>query len=331
MASLGFDKTLRKWRVRWRATNKLAVHNRIFSGSRTFIEKTQAIRFFAEIENQENQWRTGQVAPSESIDGVLADFQRHIKRHIDRTQEHYKMVLNRFAESLPKRVLRITEINSKHIQEYLYQLRDKKLSNRTSNAHLTAVKSFCKFYARYFGITNPAQAVTMLKESPPDARFLSPEEYKRIINAATSMGRDRFLFLAHTGLRAMEFYSLTWSCLSYDNSSITIIGKGRKQRTVPLNKTCREILKQMSRGKGRIFGCTPNAVWLQCNRLAEKLEIESFGPHSFRHWFATQLLIKGIPIKKVSLLLGHKSVRTTEQCYAHILPADLANVTDVLD
>jgi len=50
-----------------------------------------------------------------------------------------------------------------------------------------------------------------------------------------------------------------------------------------------------------------------------------------RHWFATQLLIKGVPIAKVSKMLGHASIRTTERSYAHILRSDLANATDVLD
>lgn len=55
------------------------------------------------------------------------------------------------------------------------------------------------------------------------------------------------------------------------------------------------------------------------------------GPHALRHYFATSLLLKGIPIIKVSLLLGHSSVTITQNIYSHILPQDLRGVTSVLD
>jgi integrase len=89
-------------------------------------------------------------------------------------------------------------------------------------------------------------------------------------------------------------------------------------------KTAHELL-------AKIAPASPNALWLQCNRIAARLKIRQFGPHAFRHWFATQMILKGVPMAKVSKILGHASVRTTEQIYAHILPDDLAHATDVLD
>ena len=322
MASLDYIKNRRRWRVRWRATNRRTHY--IFIGSRVFMEKYQAVAYFADIEAQERLVRSGEVSHSESVETVAEKFARHIKRHTIRTQGHYNMVMARFLESLPGGVLRIQQIDSSHIHEYLYQLRDEGSKNRTANAHLTAIKSFCRYYAGRYKIANPAAEVKMLHEEPADARFLSPDEFEAIIANASPFARDRLLFLAHTGLRATEFYELRPSAISDDGSTLTITGKGRKRRSLPLNKTARGILP-------RIRPATPNALLLMCYRIAAKANIPQFGPHAMRHWFATQLLLKGTEMVFVSRMLGHASIRTTEQIYAHILRNDLAHATDVLD
>ena len=308
--------------MRWRATNRRTHY--IFTGSRVFMEKYQAVAYFAEIESQERLVRSGEVSHSESVETVAENFTRHIKRHTIRTQGHYNMVMTRFLSSLPGGVLRIQQIDSSHIHEYLYQLRDEGSKNRTANAHLTVIKSFCRYYAGRYKIANPASEIKMLAEEPADARFLSPEEFAAIIANASPLARDRLMFLAHTGLRATEFYELRPSAISDDGSTLTITGKGRKRRHIPLNHTAREILP-------RIRPATPNALLLMCYRIADKAKIPQFGPHAMRHWFATQLLLKGTEMVFVSKMLGHSSIRTTEQIYAHILRNDLAHATDVLD
>lgn len=327
MATLDWLNDRKKWRVRWHATNK---ERRAWTGSKVFFEKSQAVHFYAEIEEQEKQFRSGSVSPQESVDTAVDEFFRHIKRHTEKTQVHYRMVIGKFRTSLPSSAFRAASITSHQIQEYLYSLRDRGVTNRTSNAHLTAIKSFFSFLTQRHGITNPAQKVIMLQEDPPATRFLSPEEYARVIETATPSARDRYLFIANTGLRASEFYNLTWADVSPQAASITITGKGRKRRTIPLNIICRDILKRISRTGERIFGVNPNAFYSQCQRHARRLAIRKFGPHSFRHWFATQLLIKGVPIPIVAKLLGHSSIRTTETRYMHILPSDIAHVTDCL-
>jgi integrase len=100
----------------------------------------------------------------------------------------------------------------------------------------------------------------------------------------------------------------------------------QKRRTVPLNQVCRQVLQRPSIYKPT----TRNALQLQFNRLARRCGLDLFGPHALRHYFATQLLLASVPIIKVSKLLGHASVKTTERTYAHILDEDLVHVTDVL-
>lgn len=322
MASLKYLKSRRKWWVRWRATNRKT--HLVWSGSRCFAEKSQAIRFFAEVEDQEKAYRSGQLAAAESILEAKQEFLVDCRKHTTRTQGHYRMVLDRFVAGLPPDVRRLVQIEPFHLKEYLYRLRDLSNSNRTLNAHLTAIKSFCRHYSRRHRCSNPASEVPMFTEDPPQVRFLTPKEFETIIKVANDMQRARLLFLAHTGLRASEFASLAPDSVNHALTSITITGKGRRKRTIPLNQTARKALQQLK-------PATANALNTMCRRLAHKVKIPLFGPHALRHWFATQLLLKGVPIIKVSLLLGHRSVRTTQKCYSHILSADLADVTFVLD
>jgi site-specific recombinase XerD len=320
MANLRYLKNRSRWWVRWRAKSRKS--NYVFEGSKVFLEKTQAIKFYAEIEEQERLVRSGSVTPGETIADIIVKFKQHIKRHTSRTQKHYRSVIDRFAASLHKSVVRIHQLEQSHIRDYLYGLRDAGNKNRTLNAHLTVLKSFCRYYSNDLGIDNPASKVSMLTEDPPEHRFLTYEEYLKILEVAHPLAKPRIIFLANTGLRASEFAGL--ECVSPQATSITITGKGRKRRTVPLNQSARNVVPELSI-------CSRRALYSQCQLLARRAGIPVFGPHALRHYFATQLLLKGVPIIKVSKLLGHESVKTTQQIYAHILPDDMANSTDVLD
>lgn len=320
MANLRYIKDRRKWRVRWHA--KARISSFVFSGSQYFSEKPQAIKFYGDIEEQEKLVRCGSVTLCETIEEAVTKYFQHSKRFTSRTQGHYKNVLTKFVAALPKSFVRIHQLDHKCIEEYLYRMKDRNCTNRTQNAHLTPIKSFCRYVSRFYNIENPALKVKMLPEDPPYQRFLTEEEYNKLLKIAPPLARNRLIFLANTGLRASEFAGL--ARIEPSAASVTIIGKGRKRRTVPLNHNTRQILPDL-------VICSKNALDMQFKRLARRAKIPLFGPHACRHYFATKLLLKGVSMVIVSKLLGHSSVRTTEQCYAHILPEHIANATDVLD
>ena len=319
MASLRFLKNRKRWQVRFRATDRKTHY--IFQGSRVFYEKAQAVKFYADIEAQERLIRLGQVVPSESLDNALENFMRHIKRHTTRTQQHYKMVIRLFMNSLPKSVIRIHQVEPAHIQEYLYQMNQRK--NRTQNAHLTVIKAFCRLFSEKQKIANPASKIKMLIEDPPNSRFLTKDEYQKLLAVAPTQARNRIIFLANTGLRASELFQLSVKSLNPQATAITITGKGRRRRTVPLNQTARSVML-------KVRPASKNALYLQFSRLAKKIGIEKFGPHALRHYCATQLLLGGVPTATVSKIMG-VSIRIIEQHYSHILTSDIAHATDVLD
>jgi len=180
----------------------------------------------------------------------------------------------------------------------------------------------------------------MLPEEPPDQRFLTEEEYQKVIAVGDEEFQTWAKFLANTGLRVTEFCELTWSAVDSEFASISLKGKGRKVRTIPLNQVCRDILVNLKASNPNTLypihlsksgdKLSRHQVRDRCLQIAKRVGIPRFGPHSLRHYFATTLLKRGVSLKNVSLLLGHSSVHITETIYIHILPKDLIGTTDCL-
>lgn len=267
------------------------------------------------------------------ITAALEKWRAHNLRYTPRTRQHYAMVIGKFRQSLP--VTTIEELRPSHIEGYLNHLLAKGVKNRTINAHLTALKSASGWLARNYGIPNIGVGFSMLPEDPPKQRVLTPEEYQKVLAICSDSEADMIKFLAHTGLRATEAVTLTWGNIDPALTKIILVGKGRRRRTVPLNRTCQEILKKYPRGTPEthidFLKSKRRHLNYICNKLAIKSKIRRFGPHSLRHYFCTQMLRCGVPMVKVSQILGHSSVRTTERIYLHLQESDLLNVTDCLD
>ncbi len=338
MASIKWLKDKKRWQVRWHITCR---DGGISKGSSTFHNKRDALDFHRDKEEEADCLRSGLTARGESIPVAVKKWERHIRRHTKATQDHYTRAINCFVRSLP--VFDVKDINKQHIERYADSLVDAGKKTRTVNSHLTPIKAFCRWYSELLGIPNPAVHCKLLKASPSDARHLTKSEYEAIIAASESPLRERLIFLGNTGLRATEFGELTWSCVNARMDSLTITGKGRKRRTVPLNSACREILETILAGSSKkanpsdaIFisksGTKINRVVLYqaCVRLAEKARVRTFGPHSFRHFFGSELLLAGVDIAIVAKLMGHSSIKLTESTYIHILPENLAGVTEAL-
>lgn len=191
----------------------------------------------------------------ESIEQAVAKWLQYNKRHTERTQKHYQAVIKDFVYSLPSEIRTIDQITTAHLQTYINDLLNKGRKNRTANAHLTVLKSFCRWLSEQYDLPNISIKVRNLKEDPPDARFLTNEQYQKVIKSVDPEIRDIIEFIAHTGLRATEFCELSWDCVSQDRKRLVITGKGRKRRTIPLNSVCRKILERFDEpdAKGVIF------------------------------------------------------------------------------
>jgi len=263
---------------------------------------------------------------------AIQQFLKYARRHSPDTQRLYRDTLWKFSDYLPAYIENVTP---EHIDIFLQSL---KLSANSKNTCLIAIRAFFKYLETYHGLPNISKKVKRLKAQPFRQRVISESEYKKILEVLTPNEKDNRIkaakkigekavirFLANTGLRASEFSELTPNSISPDGKFITVIGKGRKRRIIPLNKTCREcwpklFYKEWNKDK---------LAWL-CKKISQKSGITLFYPHSLRHFFCTRMVNAGVSLVKVSRMLGHSSIAVTERVYLHLLPCDYLGLTDVL-
>ena len=245
-----------------------------------------------------------------------------------RTCQHYRMVINRFVDYAPTNIDNLTV---EHIDRYLDSIL-KHYTPRCANSYLTAVKSFCRFLAEHYDLPNPAAKIKMLTEQPPQPRIITSEEYHAVLSIAEGVERDVIQFIANTGLRLSEIRGLTPGCISSDRKTLSIVGKGRKRRIVALNQVVRAIKSRKPNSPKNFLESfkARNSLYVLCCRLAKRAKIPRFGPHALRHYFATELATRGVPIYLISRLLGHSSIRTTEKIYIHFQDSILIGSTDCL-
>lgn len=252
------------------------------------------------------------------------------------THTRYMRAMRRFAQFAPKY---LADLNPEHIERFLDYLMNHGCSSRSTNTYLTAIKSFCNWLQERHNIwkINPASLVKMLKEAPVKQRVLSEAELQKVLAVCTQRQKDILLLVKNTGLRSCELRNLHLASLDLPRRMLHmlhIVGKGGKGRSVPLNDTAIDILKRHSQSYIELTKSlqSSNALWLMCFRLSKKAGIESFGPHALRHKFCTDLWRKGKPPTKISRIMGHASIRTTERIYVHLCDeVELGGVTDCLD
>ena len=178
---------------------------------------------------------------------------------------------------------------------------------------------------------NPAHLVKHRRENNARTRFLTSEEEVKLrqIIGNHYPGRLPELEIAlHTGMRRGEQYGLTWDCANFEQRVLTIArSKHGEKRHVFLNDTAisaLQVLSKFSSGQGRIFtnGYTSEATkgareWFE--KCIAEAGIKDFTWHCLRHTFASRLVMKGIDIRTVQELMGHKTIQMTLR-YAHLAP-----------
>ncbi len=259
----------------------------------------------------------------------------------------YSIALKQFVEYLTKEydlVPAIEEIDYKTIRPFipfLYQQKQSKISLRLK---ISALKSFFKFLLKKGIIDkNPAALLSYPKKDKKLPSYLVKKEtesyfenYKNIENLenpieARNLALSELLY--SSGLRISEALSITRNEIDFQNKTIRVIGKGRKERIVPLGQKAVEALKKYLLLRSKIKGCnktdfifiTKSGMKLTATdgyRIIHKsmqavTESKQKSPHIFRHSFATHLLDNGADIQSVSEMLGHSSLSST-QVYTHL-------------
>ncbi|MBR5491744.1 MAG: site-specific tyrosine recombinase XerD [Alistipes sp.] len=263
-----------------------------------------------------------------------------LEKHLsDNTIESYMRDLAQFAHY----ILRMYDVPPKKVEpemisnymNRLYELGREKSSQARA---LSGIKSFFTYLLLEEIIdSSPAELIEAPKSSRPLPDTLSTEEIDRLISSiedSTTKGlRDRAILevLYSCGLRVSELCDLKLGDLFFGEGYIRVIGKGDKQRLVPMSSIARsriqlymdvrskerrkeEILFLNNRGKK----LTRVMIFTIIKQAAQRAGIEKkISPHTFRHSFATHLLEGGANIRQVQELLGHENILTTE-IYTHL-------------
>jgi integrase/recombinase XerD len=255
-----------------------------------------------------------------------------------RTVESYRRDLEDFAGRLGRG---IADTTVEEIEGYLAELRAAGRSGATLARRLAALRSFFR-HQTLIGARedNPAASIASPRRARMLPRTLSPGEAERLIEAANGVApralRDRALveLLYGAGLRVSEAVGLEQAGIDLDERLVRCVGKGGKERVVPIGRRAAEALRRyLSRGRpfldrrhrpelflnSRGGPLTRAGAFLILRRLAERAGLEPgrVHPHLLRHSFATHLLEGGADLRSVQEMLGHADLATTE-LYTHV-------------
>ena len=268
----------------------------------------------------------------------------------------YGRDLKDFESWLAHRANSFETVSNQDVESYLIDCDSQGLSRATRARRLSAIKQLYRFaFEEGWREDNPAMQITGPGRDKRLPKTLSEEEVDRLLDAARSTGRtttDRarntclMELLYATGMRVTELVSLPVRAARGDPRMLLIMGKGGKERMVPLSPPARKALTEWldlrdaeeedKRAKGMppskfLFASrgasghlTRHRFYLLIKELAVAAGVntDKVTPHTLRHAFATHLLANGADLRSIQTLLGHADVATTE-IYTHVLEARL--------
>jgi integrase/recombinase XerD len=265
---------------------------------------------------------------------------------------HDLAAFSRFAAG--KKLSELASIRTVHVLEYLSALTGDGLSARTQARALVALRQLFRFLKNErLRETNPTEDVDLPRFGRPLPTFLTVAEVDLLLAAPdrrTDRGaRDGTMLetLYATGLRVSELVKLRLSDINFDAGYLTTVGKGGKQRLVPLGEAAVAALRSYGEGARLHFlrpgrGASTDALFL--TRLGRRMTRQAFwkilgayaraagirkkiSPHKLRHSFATHMVERGADLRAVQAMLGHADIGTTE-IYTHLSRAHLRTVYD---
>jgi integrase/recombinase XerD len=287
----------------------------------------------------------------------MSDFESALKQYLRFVQVEkglaknsvlsYKNDLERYLRFVSRdlQIHQLGGITVTHIENFLMELLSMELSVSTIARNISSIRSFHEFIVvEKLADANPAELVELPKKAKKLPEVLTAIEVEQIIDSADrtlSVGvRDAAILetLYASGMRVSELTNLEIDDLYFEIGFLKVIGKGNKERLVPMGELAQKAVehyvenarneflnsKKPEKSKNRVFinqrggPLSRMSIWNIVNKYAQKAGIEkNVYPHIFRHSFATHLLEGGADLRAVQEMLGHSSIITTE-IYTHV-------------
>jgi integrase/recombinase XerD len=266
----------------------------------------------------------------------------------------YGRDLKRFSEFMRKRHKnKVEEVTREDVVDFLSNLYREKMDSRSVARYLVSLRGLYKFaMMEGFVNTDPTENLESPKTRNSLPTYLRVEEINKLLEApdlSTPIGlRDRAMIeiLYSTGLRVSELLNLRISDVDMRVGCVRCIGKGDKERLVPIGRKAIEAIEQyLAHGRpkfARPSSPPPHSQVLLLTSVGRRLSrvgiwkiMHDYGmrlglrgrltPHKLRHSFATHLLERGADLRSVQLMLGHADISTT-QIYTHVVEERLKEI-----
>ena len=250
-------------------------------------------------------------------------------------REKYKMFLSQFGH------IRVRNITPKMIEDYKV-MREREVTGATVNRDLALLKHFYNTMIAWgYAKENPVRGVRYFKETMGPPRFLTEEEIVRLLDACeriqgwnktTPYLKAIILLALNTGLRKGNLMALRWDQVDLQRRLITVPRtKNGEFHIVPMSDAVvdelRRLLKQRLQGAEYVFAPPGKDAQRDLRKAWVRVKRESgisptFRFHDLRHTFASYLVMKGVDLRSVQTLMGHKDITMTLR-YSHLSPGHL--------
>lgn len=270
---------------------------------------------------------------------IFLAYLKHEKRYSEHTVISYRNDLEQFYQYIQQAfdIQKISEVSHLYIRSWMADMAEAKLSNRSINRKLSALRSYCKFLMqRGLLQKDPTLKIQTPKIAKRLPTYVEQQDIGKLFEEIAFedgfeglRNRTILALLYNTGMRRAELLNLTINDIDLSRRYIKVLGKGNKERLVPVSEHLADTLRSYIEEKTRLFG----NGWLLVTAKGEKLypemayrivkkylalvtTIEKKSPHVLRHSFATHLTNNGAELNAVKDLLGHSSLAAT-QVYTH--------------
>jgi len=261
----------------------------------------------------------------------------------------YRRDMEKFSAFVTNSGRPLEELTHSDVVDFLRMLYLKGLDSRSVARHLVTVRHFFRFCVMEKAIEkDPTENIQSPKFRQTLPEFLSVEEVNRLLaqpDESTVAGlRDKAMIeiLYSSGLRVSELCGLKIADIQMETGCLRCIGKGNKERIVPMGRKALEIVRKYNvKSRSQILGdrtsvyLFPSRRGRPVNRFNFWKTLKMYGlkagirkklsPHTLRHSFATHLLDNGADLRSVQMMLGHADISTT-QIYTHVVEGRLKQV-----
>ena len=282
-----------------------------------------------------------QLSVVQSIQNFL-DYLKFQKRYSQHTVVSYKNDLDSFFKYIHHQFgdTRLQDINTVFIRSWLAELKQHGMESKSINRKISTLKSFFKYQLRQQSITvSPMTGIISPKISKRLPQFVDKKDIATLLEHVefpdTWNGKTQRLLIQlfyNTGMRQAELVGLKEIHIALSNNSIKVLGKGNKERVIPVSKQLMDQMQDYLISKKNNFEffdkvfllvtangkkLYPRYVYNAVNKyLGLVTTIDKKSPHVLRHTFATHLMNSGADLNAVKELLGHSSLAAT-QIYTH--------------